>query len=518
VPQGLLCRDAPDRRGLEWLEAAQWNADRANVGLGVASVEAWKTTMAVGRVIGAVLMVCACATCAQAQNATPPPSPASEPALARRPVETPAAAQTIALTLPKGTALQVTLDREVRVAKVGQPVHGRVVEPVFAFDKLVIPADTEVTGQITKIERVSGGTRTVAALDADLTPTRKVDVEFNQIKLPDGKQMPVETIVTPGSGQVIEFVTAPDGNHKKDPVAAKVKGAKHQVKQEWDNALKKVQEHGKVHRLKHFVVGELPIHPQYINAGTVYFAELQEPLDFGSEPLSPELTFSLGKMPPDGSVVQARLATPLTSATAHQGDPVEAVVSQPLWDGNRLILPQGSRLEGTVVQVHAARHPARNGVLRIVFRDLRLPDGVEQKVAASLEGVESAKRDNVKLDSEGGAAAAAPKTKLLSASATVALGAASFLGDSFGETGPRTAGGAGGFKLIGIGLGLAVHSQPFGMVMGCLGGARAIYGNFIAPGHDVVFPKNTAMAIAVQSRLPSEQIANTRAADGTTKR
>jgi hypothetical protein len=468
----------------------------------------------------ALLLLCLCAGWAKAQEVTPPPAPASEPALARRPAETPAASQAIALTVPKGTAIQVTLNKEVRISKVGQPVHGRVVEPLYAFDKLVIPAGTAVTGRITKIEGVSGGKRTAAVLDADFTPARKVEVEFNQIKLADGKQIPVETIVTPGSGQVIEFVTAADENHKKGPkdaVAEKVKVAKQQVKQEWDDAMKKVGEHGKAHRLERFVVGELPVHPQYIPAGTVYFAELQEPLDFGSEPLSPEARASLGAMPPDGSVVQARLAAPLSSATAHLGDPVEAVVSRPLFDGNRLIIPQGSRLEGSVVQVHAAHHPARNGELRIVFRDLRLPDGVDQKVAASVEGVESTKRDNVKLDSEGGAAATAPKTRLLSTSASVALGATSFLGDSFGETGPRTAGGAGGFKLIGIGLGLAVHSQPFGMAMGSLGGARAIYGNFIARGHDVVFPKNTAMAIGIQSRPASAEIANPTAAEGTTK-
>jgi hypothetical protein len=79
----------------------------------------------------------------------------------------------------------------------------------------------------------------------------------------------------------------------------------------------------------------------------------------------------------------------------------------------------------------------------------------------------------------------------------VGLGGASFLGDSFGETGPRTAGAAGGYKLIGIALGLAIHSQPFGMAMGAFGASRSIYGNFMARGHDVNFPKNTAMAIAL---------------------
>ena len=108
-----------------------------------------------------------------------------------------------------------------------------------------------------------------------------------------------------------------------------------------------VKEPGKIHRIERFALAQLPVHPQYIDAGTVYFAELQEPLDFGTEPLTPQLASSIGTTPPDGSVVKARLVTPLSSATANKGDEVEAVVSRPLFDGDRLILPQGSMLKGS---------------------------------------------------------------------------------------------------------------------------------------------------------------------------
>ncbi|HXQ24827.1 MAG TPA: hypothetical protein VN822_00325 [Candidatus Acidoferrales bacterium] len=470
--------------------------------------------MTIKRVIFSVFLSCACAGLVHAQDAPAVPAASastSDPALARRPAEKPAVNETISLTVPKGTPLQVALDEEVRVGKVGQPVRGRVVEPVYAFDKVVIPVGTEVTGKITKIESVSGGKRTAAALDADFTPSHKVEVEFNNIKLPDGREIAVQTIVTPGSGQVIEFVSAADRSAGKggQPNAAEEKAAaaRRAAKQEWANAIKQVQEPGKMHRLGHYAVAQLPVHPQYIDAGTVYSAELQDSLDFGTEPLTPQLAASIGTTPPDGSVVAARLVTPLNSATSHQGDAVEAVISRPVFDGDRLLLPEGSKLQGSVIQVQPARHPGRNGELRIVFHELRLADGLQQKmnqkVEASLAGVEAAKVDNVKLDSEGGAKAAAPATRFLTTGAEVGLGVASFLGDSFGETGPRAAGGAGGYKLIGIALGLAVHSQPFGMAMGAFGGTRAIYANFIARGHDVVFPKNTAMAIGIATRQPT---------------
>ena len=84
---------------------------------------------------------------------------------------------------------------------------------------------------------------------------------------------------------MIEFVSAADEDQKKgakDAAAEKAKEAKGQAKQEWDNAIHQVKAPGKIHRIERFAVGELPVHPQYINAGTVYFAELQEPLDFGT--------------------------------------------------------------------------------------------------------------------------------------------------------------------------------------------------------------------------------------------
>jgi hypothetical protein len=310
----------------------------------------------------------------------------------------------------------------------------------------------------------------------------------------------MRTIVTPGSGNPLEFVSASGDKSDSHGAAEKVKEAKQEAHQEFSAAMKQADESGKMHRVGRYAEKQLPVHPQYISAGAIYYAELDHPLDFGSEPLAQTVASTIGSQPPNGSVIQARLVTPLNSATSHPGDTVEAVISRPLFDGDRLIVPQGARIEGIVVQAEAAHHPARNGQLRIVFREMKMPDGLEEKVAASLEGVESAKRDNVKLDAEGGARATAPPTRYLTTALEVGLGGASFLGDSFGETGPRTAGSAGGYKLIGIALGLTIHSQPFGMAMGAFGATRSIYGNFIARGHDVDFPKNTAMAIALWER------------------
>src|SRR5437870_12509220 len=103
--------------------------------------------MAMGRVVCTGFLMCACVAWAYSQEPAPAPTPA--PSSAAAPAPAPPLAnpsQTIALTVPKGTPLQVGLDQEARVQKGGEPVHGRVVRPVYAFDRLVVPVGTEGTG------------------------------------------------------------------------------------------------------------------------------------------------------------------------------------------------------------------------------------------------------------------------------------------------------------------------------------------------------------------------------------
>jgi len=288
------------------------------------------------RQLGIFLLGCAFAISASGQETSVPQlRPGSE----RKPVEQPkiteqpAPRQTIELTVPKGTPMQVALDHEVRLRRVGQTVHARVMEPVYAFDKVVVPVGTEVLGRVTEIEHLSKVKRTSATLDADFTPSRKVTMEFSELVNIDGKHIPMRTSVTPGSGQVLQLTSTKEKKKTvKDVAATKTSEAKQQARQEWDRAMGQLKTPGKMHRLVRFGQSQLPIHPQYIPAGTVYFAELNDPLSFGTEML-PAQDLSLGGPLPPGSVVHARLVTALDSGTTQKGDAVEAVLSRPLFDG-----------------------------------------------------------------------------------------------------------------------------------------------------------------------------------------
>src|SRR3984893_4224914 len=295
--------------------------------------------MALKRALSTILLAatwaCPIASQIEAQEV---PIPQLTPGAARKPAAEPgkpaepAPPQTVALTVAKGAPLQVALDEEIRVKQVGQPVHARVVEPVYAFDHIVVPVGSEVIGEITKIESLSEGKRTLGVLNADFTPLRKVEVGFHELVLPDGRRFPLHTSVAPGSGQIIDLVTAANEKEKKnavtDTASKKIKEAKQQAHEQWNNAMKQLKTPGKVRRLERYGEAQLPVHRQYIPAGTVYFAELEEPLNFGSEVMSVPMASSIGSELPEGSVVNARLITPLSSATSRKGQAVEAVLSR----------------------------------------------------------------------------------------------------------------------------------------------------------------------------------------------
>jgi hypothetical protein len=440
------------------------------------------------RVLSVFLSTIALTSCVLGQTVTPPSQPS--PVLSSE-------TRVVAMSVPDGTPLQIALDKEVRVRKVGQPITGRVMQPVYVFDRLVIPIGTTATGRISAIDSVPGSTRALSALNADFTPSHKLSVTFDELILPDGRHVDLHATIVPGSGQVIRLVSADE--HKKNAVKDAAAQKMDQTRAQWNNAMTQVKSPGKIHLVTRYAVARLPIHPQYIDAGTLYTAELSQPLDFGIESVSSDALSAIGT-PPPGSLVHTVLLTPLNSAITLKSADVEAELSQPLIDQGRLILPAGTRLRGTVLQVQPARRLHRNGQLRISFREVILPNGTVQTVDTRLQGIQSDSADNAQLDSEGGTKSTDSKTRYLSTGASVGLALIGSGGrDDVGDASPA-AGGATGFKLIGLVVGLTFRSHTYGILMSAYGGGRSIYNNFLGMGRNIVFPKDTVMEIGFGNR------------------
>lgn len=439
---------------------------------------------------------------------TVPAAPAS--GLAAAPMEIP-------LTVQAGTPIEVALDREVRVRQVGQPIHGKVAEPVYAFDKLLIPAGAEVLGKITSIGSLSKKQRTFSALNADFSPPRQVSVSFNELVLPEGRHVPIQTSVTPAPDGVLRFVTAKTStNGKNDPkatagngrVSKEVAAGRAELKNKWTSMKKLVTAPGKMHRLERFALAKSPYRPQYLEPGTVFDANLEQPLSFGAERLWPQELATVGTEPPPGSVVHARLVTPLSSRAAKRGDPVEAVITRPVVTHNQLFFPEGSHLKGTVLEARPARWLSHNGQLRITFHQIVPPSGMPQEVQSTLQGVSVAGGERLALDSEGGARVTNPGSRYFTTALSMVLATSTALDRDAGHRTPSASGadmgkgaatGAFGFRLVGTVVGAVSKSRAVNSSLGFYGAGLTLYSHFLARGRDVVYPRDMSMLIELGS-------------------
>ncbi len=419
--------------------------------------------------------------------------------------------RSIPLSVPTTMALKVGLDQTVRIRRVGQPIHGLIVEPVYAFDQLVVPAGAAIAGEISAIDPVVKKRRIVAAMNGDFSPARQVHIAFTDLVLADGRHVPVKTDVVLGSGEVLQFLPAGETKDRqgrksevKNIVSREIGEAERAVKTDWEAAKIKLNEPEKMQKAARFVVAQLPYHPQYIDSGTNVTVHLQCPLEFGFRRITPSILENIGSALPGGSVVHAILITPLDSAHSKKGDPVEALITQPLVSSGHLFLPEGSRLRGSVLQVRPARKLNRNGQLRIAFHQVVPPGGIQQAVDASLTGVAVEKGEHLTLDSEGGAQVTTPKTRYLTTAISVALASSSVAdhdrdagihGADGGDVGKSAANGASGFRFLGSMIGAFSRSRVVASGFGFYGAAVSVYSHFLARGRDVVYPTDMSMTI-----------------------
>lgn len=452
-----------------------------------------------------------------------PPAEQSKPqdaASSQQSQKAEAAPVTVPMSVPPGTPIKVALDSDVRIRQAGQPIHGKTTEPVYAFDKLLVPAGTAVNGKVSAIDGVPKKVRTLDAMDGNFSPVRGVHVQFDELVMPDGRVVPIQTVASPAPDGVLRFVPANEKAANKNKVqeaaSKKVSATRQEIRRQWAALQKQIHEPGKMHKLKRLALAQLPVRPQYIDAGTSFNADLLQPLDFGTESIKPEALTDVGTPPPSGSAVHARLITPLNSSTSKKGDPVEALITAPLVASDHLILPEGSVIRGSVMQVQPARRLARNGQLRILFHEVAPPNGIMQKVETSLEGVAVAKGEHLKLDAEGGAQVTTPRTRYLTTGIQVMLAASSAApdndgrlhGGNGGDLSGSAANGASGFRFVGMVVGALARSRVVATGFGAYGAATSIYYHFLARGRDVVYPKDMAMVIGLGTRQSKPSTSN----------
>jgi hypothetical protein len=458
--------------------------------------------------------------------------------------------QSIPLTVPASVPLRVYLTKRVP-KKVGAPVEAKLLEGVYAFDRQVIPPGTQVLGHVSRLEPVSKFERTKAVLGGDFTPLHRAEVEFTSLRLADGREIPVQTQENIGLNSI--FVPKPPSKKAPKPQTntGGVLGTGKQMVQDQINTQidrvrsipDMVRAPNKMERLSDYFMAKLPYHPQFVRNGTRFDAELRTPLDFGSTSVTRSSMLLLGTQPAAESLVHARLITPLDSSTTKPGQQVDAVLSEPLFSSDhKLVLPEGTRLSGSVVMAQKARLFHRTGKLRFNFQNVDLPEEAAQlkfpapesagappvetpgpavetekvlrfRSQAILKAAESDQAP-VKVDSEGGVKTTESKTRFIKTAIAVLI--ASKSGDTDaghlhggggggvggvgqnGNVSGRTLGGGLGFGLVGTAL--SQSSKYVGMAFGYYGLGWSVFSTVIARGQEVQFDKNAVIDVGFNPR------------------
>jgi hypothetical protein len=390
--------------------------------------------------------------------------------------------------LATGTSMQVEIVRPYPM-KAGEAIEGRLVYPLYVDGKLAVPENTPVRGTVTALEPDSAE-RLHGRLQGDFTPFHDAKVEFNELDLPEGAR----TIATSGAstGAMVLRLSAPGARPKQSLIG-----------RQWSQAKERLHEQiafftdpGLGDRATQMLYHQLPYHPERIPAHSSWTFELAAPLTLpeksAADPVPAETPKPAGS--PETWSVHALLTAGLSSATAKPGDPVRALVIEPVLDKDgQLVVPQGSILVGHVTTAKAARTLSRNGSLRFIFQQVQFPESATaQPVQGALAGATTQGAQTLNMDAEG---TVTPKNKSSVIAPLLLTMLAGRALDQDGNITVQTGVASNSFGLVGRIVGIAAGNRNFAAGLGYYAAALSFYQNFLRPGHDVIFPKDTRIEI-----------------------
>lgn len=90
---------------------------------------------------------------------------------------------------------------------------------------------------------------------------------------------------------------------------------------------------------------------------------------------------------PEGTVLSVVLSSFLNTRSTQVGDHFYADVVYPIWLQQRLVIPKGSTVRGTVTEVVRPGRVKGKGRLAVRIEDILLPNGVKRNLNASFRGI-----------------------------------------------------------------------------------------------------------------------------------
>jgi hypothetical protein len=382
--------------------------------------------------------------------------------------------------------------------KEGEPLQGYLLYPVYAENRLVIPAGSILRGNVLKLNP-DRSHRIHSRLWGDFTPFHTPVVQFDQLVLADGSVQPIVS-QNATNGAPVLHLSAPPSANRRSFLAQQLYRAKEQIKD--TVALVTAPERGD--RLVQAIYKQLPYHPERIESGTAWTVSLEQPLSlrpgsFAAD-LGPGPSKGLSSQRVDAPALHERswqihayLEETISSAEQKPGDTFEAVVAEPIFDANHtLAIPQGSQLIGTITQAKAARWFGRSGKLRFRFREIKLPDGFSEHLDGTLTSADASRSSNLQLDAEGGVQPKSKNGVAIPLALTFLAGRAL---DNDGSLAGNSAVASNGFGIVGRVVGIVASSRNLSAGIGFYAAGLSFYERWVARGSDVVFRKDTRIEV-----------------------
>lgn len=190
-----------------------------------------------------------------------------------------------------------------------------------------------------------------------------------------------------------------------------------------------------------------------------------------------------------GTQVRLTLVDGLTTSVAHDGDPFTAIIAEPVFSGNQLLLPAGAKIHGTVTSVTRPKWFAmvRGGAsMNLVFNSIEVQSRIFP-VQMSILSLYSGKSDDTK------------KRKDLKTTEGVVVEEKRDIKNDVMTAGLGTGGGA----LVGV----LFSNVARGTVIGLVGTSAYI---MTKKGKDVELPAQTGMLVRMDSSvtLPASLLHN----------
>ena len=416
------------------------------------------------------------------------------------PIAMGASAQDVPVHIPAGTPLPVQLAGHAPMKK-GERLECHLLYPVFADNRLVIPAGSIVRGNVISLNH-DRSRRFHARLWGDFTPFYVPVVRFDQLIMPDGT---TEQIVSndASDGAPVLHLSPPAKETPHSLIAQQIAQAKRSAK----DTIALVTAPGRKDRLVQFLYKQLPYHPQRIETATTWTVTLEQPLVLKSTPGQAE---AMSDPPADPQAagpsqaesgeaeksawhIRAYLKQTISSADEKAGNTFEAVVAEPVFNPDHtLAVPEGSVLVGSITQAKPARSFGRAGKLRFDFRALKLPGEPSQHVTGTLTAADENKSQQLQLDQEGGVESK-PQNRVI-VPLVLTLLASRTLSDD-GSIAGNAAVGSNGFGLIGRVVGITAGSRGVAAAIGFYGAGLSFSERWLVHGQNASFQKNTRIEV-----------------------